>query len=140
MQPCLSSRPRYTLRFIGNATLSFPVSTATLVDYTHDPVTDVTVAHVEVPKDGNGQLWIGFENAVMKGGVAGGKNVSLLQPGCTADDEFSPRLLTLLSKFDSLRFMDWVHTNGNLEEKCVPTDCLDDWTARLRSGHMHEKL
>ena len=47
-----------------------------------------------------------------------GKNISLLQPGCSLDDLYalSPELLTLVSKFDSLRFMDWTATNGNLEE------------------------
>ena len=102
----------YTLRFVGNATLSFPVSTATLLNYTHDPATDVSLAFVQVPKLGNGQLWIGFENTAMKGGAAGAKNISLLQPNCSLDDleALSPQLLKLLSKFDSLRFMDWTAT------------------------------
>lgn len=117
----------YTLRFIGNATLSNPVSTWTLQNYTHDPATDVTLAYIEVPKAGNGQLWIGFRDAVMKGGVPGGKNISLLQPGCSMDDlhALSPSLLKLVGKFDSLRFMDWTATNGNLEEKWSDRRSLD---------------
>ena len=69
----------YTLRFLGNATISFPVSTATLLNYSHNAATDVTLAYINVPKAGNGQLWLGFEDAHMTGGVAGGKNISLLQ-------------------------------------------------------------
>ena len=109
----------YTLRFIGNATLSSRLSTWTLLNYTHDPATDVTLAYIQVPKAGNGVLWISFRDAVMKGGVPGGKNISLLQPGCALDDlhALSPSLLKLVGKFDSLRFMDWTTTNGNLEER-----------------------
>ena len=111
--------PAPRLRFIGNATLSNPVSDWTLLNYTHDAVSDITLAYIQVPKAGNGQLWIGFTDARMKGGVPGGKNISLLQPGCALDDlhALSPRLLQLVGKFDSLRFMDWTATNGTSRAK-----------------------
>ena len=108
----------YALSFFGNATLSFPVSTVTLESQAYDPATGVTQATLSVPTTTNGQLWIGFRGATMLGGAAGAKNVSLLQPGCSPGggpaSAFTPALLAMVSRFDSLRFMDWAATNDNL--------------------------
>ena len=66
----------YTLRFIGNATLSAADSTFTLLNQSHEADTDISIAYIEVPKNGNGQLWIGFTDALMQGGVPGGEITS----------------------------------------------------------------
>ena len=107
----------YTLFFVGNASLSFPVSTVTLLNQTFDGVS--TTAYLSVPAENNGQLWVSWRGASMAGGAPGAKNISLLQPGCSLDDIFaiSPSFVTLTSHFDSLRFMDWVHTNDSPEQE-----------------------
>jgi hypothetical protein len=113
----------YTLLFFGNATLSFPTSSASLLNQSYDASTGWTLAYVVVPYLGNGQLWIGWTGSVMLGGAVGAKNVSLLQPGCSVSDigAVTPALLQLVSRFDSLRFMDWAATNDNL---------IADWSER----------
>ena len=114
----------YTLTFFGNATLSFPVSTVILVSQTYDSDSGITQASLEVPTSTNGQLWIGFTDVTTLGGGAGAKNISLLQPGCpigSTPDAFAPPFISLVSRFDSLRFMDWVVTNNNL---------IEDWVDR----------
>lgn len=91
----------YLLSFYGNASLSFPVSTATLVSQVYDSTSGITEAAVYVPTTTNGQLWIGFRDAAMLGGAPGAKNISLLQPGCSADsgpNSFNPALLALVSR------------------------------------------
>ena len=105
----------YTLQFTGNSSISFPVTTATLLNKSYDSARDQTVAYIEVPPANNGQLWIGWRGATMAGGAQGAKDIKLLQPGCALDDPlaFSPRLVSLVSHFDSLRFMDLLETNGS---------------------------
>jgi hypothetical protein len=105
----------YTLYFLGNATLSFPVSTATLLNQSFDGL--ATTAFISVPPSNNGQLWVAWHGATSVGGTPGAKNISLLQPGCTLGDIFalSPNFVSLTSRFDSLRFMDWAHTNDSPE-------------------------
>ena len=120
----------YTLRFLGNATIIFAPAAGSqpmVLNSTHDAETDVTLSYIEVPTAGNGKVWIGFEGAHMKGGTAGAKNISLLQPGCSLKDlhALTPALLKLVSRFDSLRYMDWTATNGNLEEKWSDRRTLD---------------
>jgi len=104
----------YQLTFIGNATLSFPATSATLLNQSYNSVSGATLAYIEIPVGGNGQLWIGFSEAYI-GSEPGAKNIVLLQPGCSTGDIFSPGLLQLISRFDSLRFMDWLATNNKLE-------------------------
>lgn len=110
----------YLLSFFGNASLTFPVSSVNLVTQTYNALTGVTEATLDVPITTNGQLWIGFHGAAMLGGGEGAKNISLLQPGCaegSSPNSFAPAFLELVSRFDSLRFMDWASTNNNLESE-----------------------
>jgi hypothetical protein len=104
----------YSLFFYGNATLSFPVSTVLLVSQTYDSATGVSAATLEVPVTTNGQLWIGFHDAVMLEGTPGAKNISLLQPHCSPGETFTAAFLAHIHRFDSLRFMDWASTNDNM--------------------------
>ena len=104
----------YQLSFLGNATISFPATVATLLNQSFDSASGTTLAFIDVPVGGNGQLWIGFSDAYI-GSVPGAKFIVLLQPGCSKGVIFSPGLLQLISRFDSLRFMDWVQTNDKLE-------------------------
>lgn len=105
----------YTLRFEGNASLSFPVTAATLLNQSFDGA--VTTAYIDVPPANSGNIWIGWHGATTAGGAPGARNISLLQPGCSLADALaiSPPFVELASHFDSLRFMDWAATNGNLE-------------------------
>jgi hypothetical protein len=117
----------YTLLFEGNASLTFPASVATLINQTFDGV--YTTAFVNVPFVNSGQLWIGWQGATMMGGtVVGAKNISLLQPGCSVNDIFalSPNFVSLTSRFDSLRFMDWAHTNNSPETEWVDRRTLNN--------------
>lgn len=109
----------YTLSFVGNASLTFPASQATLLNQTFDGTATTAFIAVDAAPRNNGQLWIGWRGASMAGGAAGAKNISLLQPGCSLDDvhAIAPPFVSLAARFDSLRFMDWVHTNGSPEEK-----------------------
>ena len=112
----------YRLSFLGNATLLFPNTRGTLLNQTFDSASGRTVAFFEVPPNGlgpangNGQLWIGWTGASI-GASPGAKDIVLLQPGCSPGDVFSPGLLQLVSRFDSLRFMDWVHTNSKFRRE-----------------------
>lgn len=129
----------YTLSFKGKADLSFPVTTAQLVNQTYDPTTDSTLAYVSVPPCpiNNGQLWIGFTNAYTNGGSTPGlKNVSLLQPGCIIGGPvYSPSLLSLLTRFNSLRFMDLLSTNGKLESEWSERRLVTDPSFAVQDGN-----
>lgn len=127
----------YTLAFIGNATLSFPVTNAQLINQTYDPTTDSTLAYISIPPCpvNNGQFWIGFTNANTKAGP-GLKNISLLQPGCfLGGPVFSPPFLSLLSRFNSLRFMDLLSTNGKLESEWSERRLVTDPSFAVTHGN-----
>ena len=114
----------YTLRFVGRvASLSFPVSTVNLLNSSYDAPSDTTLAFLEVPAANNGQLWIGWRGSALASGAPGARNITLLQPGCSLADPLaiSPSLLSLVSRFDSLRFMDLLATNDSPAA---------DWSAR----------
>lgn len=119
----------YTLRFTGRAaTLSFPVSTATLLNSSYDAAADATLAFIEVPPANNGQLWISWHGAALASGAAGAKGVMLLQPGCALADPLavSPSLLSLLTRFDSLRFMDLLATNDSPQAEWADRRLMTD--------------
>ena len=124
----------YTLRFVGRAELSFPVSTVVLLNSTFDGV--ATTALLSVPPVNNGQLWVGWRGAAMAGGAPGARNISLLQPGCAPDDPdaLSPALVSLVSRFDSLRFMDWVKTNDSPETDWADRRTLADPSFAAEAG------
>jgi hypothetical protein len=128
----------YTLTFIGKAELSFPVSSITLLNQTYDPTTDSSLAYLSVPPCpiNNGQVWIGFTNAIMRNGLSGLKNISLLQPGCFIGGKvYSPPFLSLLSRFNSLRFMDLLSTNGKLESNWNERRLITDPTFASNDGN-----
>lgn len=104
----------YTLTFVGNASLSFPVSSVTLLNQTFDGATSTAFFSVP-PLAGSGNVWVSWTGASVSG-EPGAKNITLLQPGCDDAGALSPALVSLTSRFDSLRFMDWASTNDNLEE------------------------
>jgi hypothetical protein len=96
------------------------------VDQTYDATTDQTsVTIVNGPQTDSdcNCIMFGFYNASTRAAGPGLKNIRLLQPGYTLAqaDDFSAPLLSLLGRFDVLRFMDWAATNGNQ---------IVDWMAR----------
>jgi hypothetical protein len=115
----------YTLTFAGSASLSFPASTVTLLNQSFDGA--VTTAFLQVPAQNNGQLWVAWRDAAVSPGSPGARDIALLQPGCSLDDKeaLSPSLLSLASRFDSLRFMDWAHTNDSPEAEWRDRRTLD---------------
>ena len=110
----------YLISATGNASLIFPGTTGYLLNCSYSPSpANKLLCFYNVTASGN--FWVGFEltqrdpaNPSSGGGLV---DVVVLQPGYGLDraDDFTDALLTLVSRFDSLRFMDWRSTNGNTE-------------------------
>lgn len=109
----------YLISATGNASFIFPVTSGFLVNQTYTPKTNTLLAYYNLTASGN--FWVGFEgtqrNPTVPGSGGGLTNVVVLQPGYTLDQasDFSDALISLVSRFDSLRFMDLRSTNGNTE-------------------------
>ena len=110
----------YTVAATGNASLAFPVSSAHVLNCTYTPApANRLLCYVNVTASGN--LWVGFENTQRDPSTpaagAGLSDVAVLQPGYGLEraSDFTDPFLALVSRFDSLRFMDWRNTNGNTE-------------------------
>lgn len=108
------------MSFHGSATIELDSMRGTsVVNQTYDDSTDTTTASLVVPTPTEGScncLMFGFSNASTKAGGPGLKDIKILQPGYNMSQagDFSTPLLTLLKRFNVLRFMDWARTNGNL--------------------------
>ena len=124
---------RWLLAFTGQATLALGSGFhPTVEDEAYDPASDTTtltlVLAPQTAADCN-CIMFGFANASTRAGGAGLKGIRLLQPGYSLDQAagFSTPLLSLLGRFDVLRFMDWAATNGNQHvawaERTLPAAC-----------------
>ena len=109
----------YTIAATGNASLIFPDSCASLINCTYTPAVNRLLCYANVTASGN--FWVGFESTqrdpANPGAGAGLVDVLVLQPGYGLERaaDFTDPFLSLVSRFDSLRFMDWRNTNGNTE-------------------------
>lgn len=110
----------WLMSFQGSATIELDSMRGTSVaNQSYDDATDTTTASLVVPTPTEGScncLMFGFSNASTKAGGPGLKDIKILQPGYNMSQagDFSTPLLSLLKRFNVLRFMDWARTNGNL--------------------------
>jgi hypothetical protein len=103
----------YLLHAIGNADVSLVGgSSESIVNKTYDATTNKLTAFVIVSQGAN-NLTLSFKNTT----GPGLQNISVLQPGYDLSAESNITNLTLahLSRFCSIRFMDWTDANLNFE-------------------------
>lgn len=112
----------WSIQFTGQAVIvPHPImgSSVSVQNYSYDKTTDTSTAVLSIPivtsNDCN-CLMLGFANASTVATGPGLQNIEIRQPGYTwnATNNFSTPFLTLLSRFSTLRFMDWAKTNGNM--------------------------
>jgi PA14 domain/Carbohydrate binding module (family 35)/Carbohydrate binding module (family 6)/K319L-like, PKD domain len=107
----------YHLIFQGQATVSPVASPAVIQNVTYDSATNTTRADLVMPVSSDPQqLMLAFRNtrrtptSALNTGVT---NVRILRPGYAETDVFTRPFLQQASRFDVLRFMDWLSTNNN---------------------------
>lgn len=112
-----SSEGTWLLAFTGQATIlpSGVMKGATVQGQAYDSASDTSTASLVIPTpdaDSCNCIMLSFINASTRAGGPGLKDVKLLQPGYTLAqaDDFSTPLLSLLARFNVLRFMDWVRS------------------------------
>eukprot|EP01012_Entosiphon_sulcatum_P023602 TRINITY_DN2869_c0_g1_i1.p1 TRINITY_DN2869_c0_g1~~TRINITY_DN2869_c0_g1_i1.p1 ORF type:complete len:646 (+),score=109.07 TRINITY_DN2869_c0_g1_i1:22-1938(+) len=103
----------YKIKFTGKGTVKGEVTDCQAQNANYDPTADTTTVDLVCPpsmdKEGS-QIMLGFT------GTSGGiKDLVILQPGYTFDqaEDFSTAYLQHISRFETLRFMDLMATNGN---------------------------
>jgi hypothetical protein len=87
-------------------------SSAYITNKTYDATTNILTAVVNVPQ-GTTQMMLGFRNTT----GPGLQDIALLQPGynLTSKSNITNVMLAHLSRFSTIRFMDWTGTNANFE-------------------------
>lgn len=106
----------YSVYAQGNAFVTEVLGNGVILNSTYDPTMNRLTVFFDILQGGSGLVWLAFRNASRGPGLGPGlTNVSVLQPGYGYDrvNDFTDPFLTLLSRFDSLRFMDWLSTNDN---------------------------
>jgi hypothetical protein len=102
----------YLLNALGNAevTVLGGSSQGYISNKTYDPLTNTLSALIIVPQSAS-QLMLSFTNT----SGPGLQNISVLQNGytLTSKSNISTLMLTHLSRFSVIRFMDWTQTNSN---------------------------
>jgi hypothetical protein len=103
----------YTLSFTGKATLSPCGTGVTVMNQVYTASTNTTTANVVVGPAAN-QITLLFTNTV-NGAHKGVQNLKLLRPGYALGTTqlFTNAFLTALNPYSTLRFMDFLQTNGN---------------------------
>jgi hypothetical protein len=113
----------YILSAKGNANVSvFDNRLAYITNKTYDSLTNTLTAIVNIP-EGATQITLSFTNTT----GPGLQDVVLLQPGynLTSNLMITNLLLTHLSRFSLLRFMEWIRTNTNFETNWNDTTPLN---------------
>lgn len=96
----------YKLSFTGKATVD--TNSATISNYVYSSATNTSTADVIVPANAD-SLFIDF-----KGTTGGVKNVVLMRPGYQGTGKiFTDEFLAAIVPFSTLRFMEYLSTNGN---------------------------
>ncbi|CAF1231406.1 unnamed protein product [Didymodactylos carnosus] len=102
----------YLLTAQGNAvvTVAGGSSAGRIANKTYDPSTNRLTAFVVIPQ-GASQIMLSFVNT----SGHGVQNITLLQPNydLTSQSNITNLMLTHLSRFSIIRFMDWMATNNN---------------------------
>ena len=114
---------RYLFYAKGNASISILLDSSSYVsDQTYDPSTNTMTAFINI-HEGATQMMLRFQNTT----GPGLQDIAVLQPGynLTSKSDFTKLMLTHLSRFSLLRFMDWTSTNGNRESNWNDTTPID---------------
>jgi hypothetical protein len=104
---------KYLLYAKGNAEISVDLqSNAYVSNKTYDSSTNTLTAFINIPENAT-YLMLSFRNTT----GPGLQDIALLQPGydMTSQSDITKVTLAHLSRFKTLRFMDWTDTNGNPE-------------------------
>jgi hypothetical protein len=126
----------YKLSFTGQATLSPSFSTGvTIANQVYNPASNTTTADIVLNAPENpGYEWhlaLSFTNTQRTPGGptnSGVTNIKLIRPGYDASNPptFTREFLQQISRFSTLRFMDWAGTNdstqANWSDRVKPTD------------------
>ena len=106
----------YALSFTGNASVSLVASGGSIQGKAYNGTTNITTASVVVTDSNQNALYLKFTG--QSGGV---KNVKLMRPtypgsstSYSTSTTFTDQFKSLVSKFSTIRFMDWESTNGNM--------------------------
>lgn len=99
----------YKIKFTGKADVSPTATQGSVTNVVYDSSTNTQTADLII-NPGADQIMISFRNT-----NGGAKDIQILQPGydLTQANDFATPYLNLVSRFTTLRFMDWACTNGN---------------------------
>ncbi|MEI6603418.1 MAG: hypothetical protein WCL54_08015, partial [Clostridia bacterium] len=134
----------YKLSFEGQATVAASASSFTVTNKVYSG--GITTVDINVPV-GQSQLMMTFSGTT--GGV---RNVKLIRPGYAANTTqiFTNDFLTALDPFSTVRFMDYLATNGQEETgvltsqewatRRLPTDASQAGTIRGQNGGCYEYI
>lgn len=114
---------QYLLYAKGNADVSISGGcSGYITDKSYDPSTNSFTALVNVPQ-GEQQTFLSFRNTT----GPGLQDIALLQPkyDLTSKSNITKLMLTHLSRFSLVRFMDWTVTNENFETNWNETTPID---------------
>lgn len=112
----------YKLSFTGRADVGLWVTAGTLSNVVYNPRTNRTTADVTLNAPNDDRWFLALEFRHTAGGV---KDVRLIRPGYDPNTTrvFTDAFLAAVSPFHTLRFMDWLQTNGSPNA---------DWAARAK--------
>lgn len=118
----------YKLKFTGSATsITAGWAAVSITNKVYDPITNTTTADLEYKNTDKAGIVLGFNGT--NGGVKDVQLMRPLEPGSTQSypfgTTFTNQVKALLSKFSTIRFLDWELANGSpdsLWENRTPVD------------------
>jgi hypothetical protein len=123
----------YLIRATGNATVELVLTSGSVVNQSYDASTNTLTAFAEIEPEGSGLFWLRFVNTRRSPSDplgSGLTNLTVLQPGYGPERggpfDFTDNLVGLVSRFDTLRFMDLAATNGNMVQNWTERTTVDD--------------
>jgi hypothetical protein len=99
----------YKVKFTGKADVTPTATSGSVTNVVYNTTSNTQTLDLII-NSGADQIMISFRNT-----NGGAKDIVVLQPGYdfTQANDFSTPYLNLVSRFQTLRFMDWACTNGN---------------------------
>ncbi len=123
---------RISFECAATPTIQPVASSGSVRNIRRDSATGVVTAEYVQPEGGD-QIMLAFRNT--NGGI---RNLSIMRPGTTDGQLFSPALLAHQRRFRVARFMDWTQTNNNPVATWDQRTRVEDATWRWRTGVPYE--
>jgi hypothetical protein len=105
--PAANAPGPFTLIFTGKATVSPYFGTMTVTSLGHDTATNTS--RYSVTQSSGGAVTVTFSGA---NSGFDASTIKLIRPGMSETDKYDPRFVSLYSRGQMVRFMDWTQTNS----------------------------